>query len=86
MRRGIGMGRPPAERGTFQPRVIATATNAGAQRARDAFRKALATKRDQLRVILTDLEAQAGGDKSLLAEAEWVRCQLERLMGGEGNG
>ncbi len=75
----VRCGRPvrPSAVSEFQPRVIATDTGA---RARDALRKALAAKRDQLRTILADLEVQT--DKALLAEAEWVRGQLERLMGG----
>jgi len=75
--------RPSAVQDTFRPRVIAPATNTGAQRTRDVYRKALAAKRDQLRIILADLEAQT--DKALLAEAEWVRDQLKSLMGGEDN-
>ncbi len=70
--------RPSAAQDTFRPRVIATDTDT---RARDAFRKALAMKREQLRTILADLEVQT--DKALLAEAEWVRGQLKSLMGGD---
>ena len=73
--------RPSAVQDIFRPRAIAPATNTGAQRTRDAFRKALAMKRDQLRNILADLEAQK--DKALLAEAEFVRGQLKSLMGGD---
>ncbi len=80
----IRCGRPArlsAVQDTFRPRAIASATNTEAQRSRDAFRKALAMKRDQLRNILADLATQT--DKALLAEAEWVRGQLKSLMGGD---
>ncbi len=69
---------PSAVQDTFRPRVIATDTGT---RARDAFRQALAMKREQLRNILADLEVQT--DKALLAEAEFVRRQLKSLIGGD---
>ncbi len=76
----VRCGRParPSAEDTFRPRVIAANPDT---RSRDAYRKALAAKREQLRTILADLATQT--DKALLAEAEWVRGQLKSLMGGD---
>ncbi len=70
--------RPSAAQDTFQPRVIAANPDT---RSRDAYRKALAMKREQLRTILAGLETQT--EEIFQQEAEFVRCQLKNLIGGD---
>lgn len=82
---------PPANRGRQRRRRVSTTAarkpayqvagarhDAEALTARAVLRNALAAKRRRLRAVLGDLDSQEP-DEHLLAEAEIVRLEIERI-------
>ena len=78
----VGSASQPAKEPDFKPHIIKP--DQQAQQAREAFHKALATKREQLLKYLEELEGQT--DKWLLQEAQLIREELFPTQGkGDDN-